>query len=44
MVLVVKILPTNIGDARDVIQSLDKEDPLEKEMETHINILAWKIQ
>ena len=25
------------------VQSLDREDPLEKEMETHSNILAWKI-
>ena len=25
------------------IQSLDWEDPLEKEMETHFSILAWEI-
>ena len=25
------------------LQSLDGEDPLEKEMETHFSILAWKI-
>ena len=25
------------------IQSLDQEDPLEKEMETHSSILAWEI-
>ena len=25
------------------VQSLDQEDPLEKEMETHSNTLAWKI-
>ena len=25
------------------IQSLGQEDPLEKEMATHSNILAWKI-
>ena len=25
------------------VQSLDWEDPLEKEMATHSNILAWKI-
>ena len=24
------------------IQSLDQEDPLEKEMETHSSTLAWK--
>ena len=26
-----------------LIQSLGQEDPLEKEMATHSNILAWKI-
>ena len=26
------------------VQSLGKEDPLEKEMVTHSGILAWKIQ
>ena len=25
------------------LQSLDGEDPLEKEMETHFSILAWRI-
>ena len=25
------------------VQSLSREDPLEKEMATHSNILAWKI-
>ena len=25
------------------VQSLGWEDPLEKEMETHLSILAWKI-
>ena len=25
------------------IQSLDREDPLEKEMATHSSILGWKI-
>ena len=25
------------------VQSLSQEDPLEKEMATHSNILAWKI-
>ena len=25
------------------VQSLDQEDPLEKEMETHSNILSWRI-
>ena len=26
------------------VQSLGSEDPLEKEMETHSSILAWRIQ
>ena len=26
------------------VQSLGREDPLEKEMATHSSILAWKIQ
>ena len=26
------------------VQSLDQEDPLEKEMATHANIPSWKIQ
>ena len=25
------------------VQTLDQEDPLEKEMATHFSILAWKI-
>ena len=25
------------------VETLDKEDPLEKEMETYFNILAWEI-
>ena len=25
------------------VQSLDREDPLEKEMATHSSILAWRI-
>ena len=30
-------------NARDLFQSLGREDPLEKEMATHSNILAWEI-
>ena len=30
----VKNLPANTGNARDRVQSLDREDPLEKEMAT----------
>ena len=36
----VKNLPVNAGDA---VRSLGWEDPLEKEMATHSNILAWEI-
>ena len=39
----VKSLPANTGDVRDWVQSLDPEDPLEKEMATRSSILAWKI-
>ena len=28
---------------QDEVRSLDGEDPLEEEMTTHSNILAWKI-
>ena len=27
-----------------LVQSLDQEDPLEKEMTTHYSVLVWKIQ
>ena len=43
---VVKNLPANAGDAWYAnmwVQSLSQEDPLEEEMATHSNILAWKI-
>ena len=36
----VKNLPTNAGDK---VQSMGQEDPLEKKMATHSNILAWRI-
>ena len=36
----VKCLPT-MWETR--VQSLGREDPLEKEMATHSSILAWKI-
>ena len=39
MVLVVKNLPANAEDIRDV----DQEDPLEEGMVTHSSILAWRI-
>ena len=40
MAQMVKCLPT-MWETR--VQSLDWEDPLEKEMATHSRILAWKI-
>ena len=36
----VKNPPANAGDARDVVQSLEWEDPLEEEMEIHSSIVA----
>ena len=36
-------LPANAGDIRDAVQSLGREDPLEKGMATHSSILAWRI-
>ena len=36
----VKRLPTM---RETLVQSLGREDPLEKEMETHFSILAWRI-
>ena len=38
----VKNLPANTGNARDRVQSLDREDPLEKGVATHSSILAWR--
>ena len=40
---VVKNPPANAGDIRDEGSILDQEDPLEKEMATHANIVAWEI-
>ena len=37
-----KNLPANAGDVRD-IQSLGREDPLEKGTATHSSVLAWRI-
>ena len=44
MVLVVKNLPANAGDIRDVVLILGWEDPLEEGMATHFRIFAWRIQ
>ena len=43
MALVVKNLPANEGDLRDLGSIPGWEDPLEKVMATHSNILAWRI-
>ena len=40
--LVVKSLPANAGDLRDIGLIPGWEDPLEKEMGTHSSILAWR--
>ena len=40
---VVKNSPANAEMQEMQIQSLGQEDPLEKEMATHSNILAWEI-
>ena len=34
----------NLPTMKDTwVQSLDREDPLEKEMATHYSVLAWRI-
>ena len=43
MVLVVKNLPANVGNIRDLGSIPGREDPVEKEMETHSGSLAWRI-
>ena len=40
----VKNLPAVQETPETWVQSLGQEDPLEKEMATHSNILAWEIQ
>ena len=39
----VKNMPANAGDSRDVGLIPGLEDPLEEEMATHSSILAWRI-
>ena len=39
----VKNPPANVGDIRDVVPFLSREDPLEEGMATHSSILAWRI-
>ena len=41
--LVEKNPPAHAGDARDMVQSLDWEDPQEEGMASHSSTLAWKI-
>ena len=43
VMLMVKNLPANTGDKRDAGSILSREDPLEEEMATHSNHLAWRI-
>ena len=40
----IRNLPANIGDARDVGSILGGEDRLEEGMATDSSILAWRIQ
>ena len=39
----VKNPSTSAGDARDWVQSLDQENPLEEDMSSQSSILAWRI-
>ena len=43
MALLVKNLPANAEDIRDMGSTPGSEDPLEKGMATHPSILAWRI-
>ena len=43
VVLVVNNLPASAGKEEMWVQSLGREDPLEKDMETHSSILVWEI-
>ena len=43
MELVVKNLPANAGDVRDVGSIPGSEDPLEEGKATHSSILDWRI-
>ena len=39
----VKNLPANAGDVRDMVESLDWENTLEEGKAIHSSILAWRI-
>ena len=43
MALVVKNLPANAGDIRDMGSIPGQEDPLEEGIATHSSVLAWII-
>ena len=43
MALVVKSMPTGVGEVGDTDSIPGSEDPLEKGMATHSSILAWRI-
>ena len=43
MAPVVKNLPVNVGNVRDIVQSLGLEDPLEESTATSSSVLAWRI-
>ena len=43
MELVIRNPPTNAGDVKTEVQSLDWEDPLEKGMGIPLQYLAWRI-
>ena len=42
MAQLLRNLPASTGTQETLVRSLGWEDPLEKEMATHSNILAWK--
>ena len=42
MAQLVKNMPANAGDERDMVGPLGQEGPLEKEVATRSRILAWK--
>ena len=43
MAQLVKNLPANVGDTRDVGSILASERSLEQKMATHSSVLAWKL-
>ena len=43
MMLVVKNLPADAGDVKDMGSVPGREDPLEESVATHSSLLAWRI-